>query len=108
MGRWQAAGLTEGPSTPAVSDQTHRNALRITQNLGRRYSDYLDTLVTQPGVSNRIATRPVTHIVRNAIDLHADLRLCTVKVEEIWLDRMLLAETDLRLQPQLAPQQRLG
>lgn len=49
----------------------------------------------------------MTHVVRRAIHLDADLRGSAVEVEHVWANRMLAAELHPVAEPQMLPQEHL-
>jgi hypothetical protein len=57
-----------------------------------RDANNIDPLVFQPGVTPFIAHGPIAHIMRQSIDLDADLGLSAVEVEHVCAQRMLPAK----------------
>ena len=108
-GRWIAAGETEGSSALAIADQNLGDGLWRMQNFSGGYSHYFDPLLPQPGIALRIALRPITHVVNDAIDFNRDLGLGAVEVENVGSDRMLAAKVNaVGRALEQAPQQDLG
>lgn len=80
-----------------------RNFLRRSQDFAGWNTKHRDTALAQPFVAGCIALRTASHIVRDPLDLDAELRCGTVEIEHVRPERVLPAELDLRLLAQFLP-----
>jgi len=98
--------MVEGASR-ARNDRSG-NRINIPQYLGRRNPYYPVPVLLQKFITHFVPIRTITSIVRLAIDLDNQGRFATIKIHDIWPDRMLTAKLHLSVPAtQPLPQQNL-
>ena len=109
MGRWIAAGETEGCSTLAISNHALGHILCRFQHLSGGYPHDFNPVFVQPGIALFITLGPITHVMCNSVNLKSDLRHGAVKIENIWSYRVLATKVDtVRRSLEQAPEQGFG
>lgn len=101
----------EGSSRPVTAQANDRFCYidRRPENIRRRYPHQLDPLPSQKLIALEVSLRPITHVVRHAIDFDAKLHRSAVEIDDERTDRVLSAKLEaLRGPAQFAPQQALG
>ncbi len=107
MGRWPAAGRSEGSSTPTIPHNRLRNRLRRAQHIHSRNPHHRNPQRPQRLIPPLVPQWPVAHIMGHAINLESDLYGRAIEIQHPIPNRMLPAKLHtIRLKSQMPPEQR--
>jgi hypothetical protein len=84
--------MVEGAGS--VLDDRLSHLICVLQHVGSSDPQHLISLFFKHRRSRHVPLRPVTHIMRGAVDLDHQLRCRAVKVRAILTDRVLFSECD--------------